>query len=31
MKQILCDTSAFVALADADDPYADLAQEYLRR
>ncbi len=30
MKQILCDTSALVALADADDPYADLAQEYLR-
>jgi predicted nucleic acid-binding protein len=30
MKQILCDTSALVALADADDPHADLAQEYLR-
>ena len=30
MKQILCDTSALVALADADDPYAELAQEFLR-
>jgi predicted nucleic acid-binding protein len=30
MRQILCDTSALVALADADDPCADLAQEYLR-
>lgn len=29
MKQILCDTSALIALFDRDDRYADLARSYV--
>lgn len=30
MRQILCDTSALVALFDADDRFADLARDYVQ-